>query len=570
VKRYLQDLLTASSEWINHNIKYDVHVAWNYLDLEYDKPLKCTVVLSKIVDSDRLKKGGYGLDKLSRSWLREDISGYEKAFESYLHKNKDYGVIPDDLMAPYACQDVITNRRLYKYVDDRCPEQCRRVWDTEIALTSVLVKMERRGVVIDPTELKVKHLTTLKRIFDIDYELEELTGQAFRPHVNEDCFDVICNKYGLPVLEWTEEDDEDGQPAGNPSFNKHALAKYLVYPGAPAPVIERIIEYRSLKNFASLFLEPYQRYHVGNALHPVHNQCVRTGRMSCGEPNMQQLRTEAKELIHPRKGYAYLSVDYSQIEFRTIVHYIQNPAAIAAYNANPDTDFHQLVADMIGIKRKPAKTMNFMMGYGGGKGKTVESIESNADVVGELQDRVNELIAAGRIGEDQRNAMFTTLCRRKAEDVYREYHRMLPELKRTSRYASAALLEKGYVFNLYGRHRHLPADKAHIAFNTLNQSTAADIMKDRMIALDRLLQGTDVHILLNVHDEVLFEGPSEVIMDDRTLHDIINVMEHPDVQLRVPVRTSYGRSTKHWLEANKQELKPAYDFRSCGSLEHLR
>ena len=75
-------------------------------------------------------------------------------------------------------------------------------------------------------------------------------------------------------------------------------------------------------------------------MHPDYNQTVRTGRMSCRRPNAQQLSKEAKELILPFDNQHFVSFDESQVEFRLIVHYIQDSKAIEAFNENPDTDFH--------------------------------------------------------------------------------------------------------------------------------------------------------------------------------------------------------------------------------------
>jgi DNA polymerase-1 len=442
------------------------------------------------------------------------------------------------------------------------PEQCAGVVETETRLTSVLVDMEQRGVRVDPSQLKLAEVQIISRLFEIDEELTDLVGRPFRPHVSGDCYDVLCCQYGLPVVEWTEEDEDTGEPAGNPSFNKHALKKYLSHPYAPREVVKRILEYRTLNQQRNLFVAPYQELHVDGIMHGSHNQVVRTGRLSMKAPNMQQLDKFAKDLILTRPGCSFLSADYSQIEFRTIVHYIKDESAIAAYLADPDTDFHQWLADAIGIQRRPAKTINFMIAFGGGKKKTLTSLETNEDVVKQIRDEVER--TGGGVKE------FEELCREKAEKTYRDYHDALPGIKRTSRAAAMAAEVRGYVFNLAGRRRHLPAESAHIAFNTLNQSSAADIIKERMVALHALLQGTDVHMVLSVHDELVLEGPSELMHDPRLVRDVTNVMEHPAIQLRVPLRVSYGVGDRSWLEAGSQELKLAYDPASCEGLQWLR
>lgn len=424
VRDWLRDVFAQAKRWVNHNVKYDAHVLANDLGVAPELDYVCTLTLAKIIDSDRIVRGGYGLDALALAWLREDISAYEEALQPYLTRCKDYGAVPADVMAPYACQDVLSTRRLHRYEEAQCPEECRRVWDTEVELTRVLIDVERVGMYVDPQDLRKTELLNYVKMTRIEERLEQLVGRAFRPHVNEDCFDVLCNQYGLPILGKTDK--------GDPSFDKHAMSAYSAHPDAPQDVVSLIMEYRHLNTLNNFFVTKYQELHVDRVLHPSYNQTVRTGRMSCRDPNAQQLSSDAKRLIVPRPGNVICSSDYSQIEFRIIVHYIRDEACTAAYLENPDTDFHQWVADMIPMPRRPAKNVNFMMGYGGGRSKCVAMLAANKDVVGGLLAKVEELVAAGRVKPEQRRQAFDVLCNRKASAVYDKYHETLPGLKRTA------------------------------------------------------------------------------------------------------------------------------------------
>ena len=546
---YLRMLLQTCRHWVNHNVKYDAHVAANE-GCEIPPVLVDTVTLAKIIDSDRIIRGGYGLDDLSRDWLHEDIAKYENAMKPYLFKNKDYGRIPVDLIAPYACQDVLTNRRLWAYEQYKVPEQSRPVWDTEIALTRVLFDAERRGLSVDPAKLKVKDYLVLKEMLEVEAELAGIVGCHFRPNNNNDCHEVLCGKYGLPVLAWTNPDDENA--VHNPSFDSAALLQYAAHPFAPQDVIAGIQRYRKLDTHRNLFITKFRELNVDGVLHSSYNQAVRTGRMSCKEPNMQQNDKLAKELIEPREGYAFVSTDYSQIEFRTIVHYIQDAECIAAYHANPDTDFHQWVADMIPMPRRPAKNVNFMMGYGGGERKCVKMLASNMEVVGELKEQVEQLIVEGSCAKERAQETFNVLCVNRAKSVYRKYHETLPNLRPTSYRASRVLQERGFVYNGYGRRRHLPRDKAHKAFNTLCQSHAADIQKERTVALAKRLRekGYDAYIVASVHDETVIEAKTELACNVDFIKEVVQLMESPARPLRVPIRATIGVSTRSWAEAS--------------------
>lgn len=552
------DTLDQSEEWCNHNVKYDAHVSANDLGVvvDPDYTLKCTMTQAKIIDSDRLFKGGYGIDALSRSWLKEDIAQYEQALQPYLHNNKDYGAVPPDIMAPYGGQDVISCRRLDKYIEGRMHEDCRRVSRNEIELTLLLFEMEREGMRVNPDMLKVQEIKSMNEMMALDEQMFDITGQMFRADASEDCFDILCNMYGLPVMGWTED--------GNPSFDKDTLKLYLTHADAPVELVKLMLQYRSLSTFVNFFVKPYQELHVDGVLHPSYNQAVRTGRMSCKKPNSQQLNYLAKALIIPGEGSSFFSIDDSQIEFRTIAHYTNNPTIVGAYNSNPWTDYHQLVANLCGIKRKPAKTINFLIGFGGGRALVETALGAELDLVGHLLEVAKK---QAKNPEDV-DKIYRFLRNKKAKQVYDGYHEMIPELKRVSRKAAKVAEARGYVRNLLGRHRHLPEDRAHIAFNTLNQSTAADLMKERLVTLRRKLIGTPIKFAAQVHDELLLRAPTEVLEDPRTKRDIVYHMSHPDVDMRVPVRCSYGLSAKNWAEASAGEIKE--DYEETGEFSHLR
>ena len=140
---FVSKAILNCTRWINHNVKYDAQVASNILGLEIpdDIQLVDTIVLAKLLDSDRgYGRGTYELKSLSEDWIGEDIGKYEHALTPYLKTakgdwyNRDYGQIPIDVMAEYGGQDVITNRRLFKYIWDLIPDDCEFIRDVEIQI----------------------------------------------------------------------------------------------------------------------------------------------------------------------------------------------------------------------------------------------------------------------------------------------------------------------------------------------------------------------------------------------------------------------------------------------------
>ena len=526
---WLEQVFRNSKRWINSNVKYDAHVLTNEFELEpYHGEYHDTVTTAKIIDSDRLAQGGYGLKELSRDWLHEDIGKYEWAMYPYLEgaNNKDYGRVPLDLLAEYACQDVISNRKLHHYIQRMLPEECKTLYQTEVDVTKTLFVSERRGLLTDTTQLKLFSIADLVAMLEISQELSDKLGYTLDPMSNDDLYDLLCNRYDMPVLKRTKQTEKGG--GNNPSFDKHVLEEYKGYIGAPTDIIDLCIDYRHHKILKGLFWDSWLDKAVDNVLHSDYNQSVRSGRMSCKNPNAQQTSPDAKKGIFPRPGYSFISMDYAQIEYRMIVHYIQDEAAIAAYAANPDVDFHQWVADMIGIERKPAKTLNFGMGYGMGKGKLIRSLSRDATLMTE--------------------GMSLLAMEAKAEDVFETYHGNIPNLRPTMRKACNAAMRRGFVFNAHKRRCHLPSKRAWVAFNRICQSDAADIVKEVAPtvspAFDPWLAACDVHLVAIVHDEFLWECPTEMVAEVEPY--LKRRLENPRVQYRVPIRTDSHVSSISW------------------------
>jgi len=550
--KWLKDTIETCDDWVNHNVKFDAHFA-RYEGIEFKGRLIDTIVLSKIIDSDRFN---YGLKPLSLDWLEYDPGPAEDAVKTFLGgiKSKNYGDVPADIIGEYGCQDVITNRLLYENLLRRRSERVTGVWNTEILLTPVLFDMEVGGMRVDPTQLKIKEYKILTQMLKLDEELHKLLGFAIRANTNADCHEALCGHFGLPILGWTEK--------GDPSFDKHALTAYLSHPIVAnseklKTIVEKIKEYRHIYTLLSFFVRPYQEHEVDGVLHPDYNQTVRTGRMSCRRPNAQQLSKEAKELILPFDGQTFVSYDYDQVEFRLIVHYLQNVRAMQSYEDDPDTDFHNWVAKMCEIPRDPAKNINFAIAFGGGKKKIVSMLASNVELVGNLSEKVDTLIKNGTITDENRQAMFNVLCKRRGEAVYNEYHETLPELRKKSSAAAKALALRGYVINAYGRERRLPEKIKYAAFNTVIQSTAADLMKERTVAIapryNKKIRDLEITMCASVHDNPLLNFPNEVAEDYGNLRYIRDILESPSVQFRVPIRTSCGISNKNWKIASGKE-----------------
>jgi DNA polymerase I-like protein with 3'-5' exonuclease and polymerase domains len=609
---YLRDVVGSCKNWVNPNVKFDAHFAAVDGAL-FTGRLTDVQVEAKMIDSDRLMKGGYGLDVLARDICERDIRDKEQAITVYLEqfkrgnkKCKDYSLVPSDRMGEYGCEDVISSRLVHRALVRRRPETIARIWEVENLLTPVLWDMERVGLRVDPTTLEIKQLSIMVELAALEEELHRETGMAVVPSNPGHCYELLVNRYGLPVLAWT--DDEENDDSGNPSFDSDAITSYLSHPlVATDPKLTRIIRliqrYRDQNTLLNFFVKPYLRKHVNGVLRPTYNQIVRTGRLSSKDPNSQQLSLEAKELIIPEEGHAFLSADYSQIEFRIICHYMNDPAAVQAYNENPDTDFHTFVAKMCEIDRDPAKNVNFCMGFGGGKDRVVSMLKGNMQLVGSLGDvaarcvdrgwldndfrvflgevsrrdpaKYSDLVYASRqllganvVDNSHRKTIFDLLCQRRGEEVYARYHSTFPGLKRETKAAYLACKARGFAQTVMRRMRHMPEKAAWRAFNSATQGSAADTIKERTIAIapryNAAVRHAGIDIRAQVHDEELFHGPTEVMSDPATAHALVAVLEDTEFRFRVPIRSSAAWSDRTWADTKRNKVKIERGTAACG------
>jgi DNA polymerase-1 len=536
---WLERVLSVTESWANHNIKYDCHVIANTYGEKVLAQIQrlrliCTLTLAKMLDSERLYKGGYGLEVLCEQWLGRDIMPFYNAIQPYLKGNKDYGVIPLPLLAEYACEDVIANRDLLNYIIRKLPKSCYGVKDIEIETTKTLLNIERRGFYIDFMELARAALAGKEQMLEIIQGFNEEFERPIEPHVPKDVELILLGLYKLPVLGRTKK--------GAPSFGQKTLKKYLTLPDAPRPFIEKALKYKKRHAFVTKFAVPVLNFANDGIVRAMYNQMVRTGRLSCTDPNAQAFELLAKGLIHPREGNAYIVADYSQVEYRDMAHYAKEKKIIDAYNENPDIDFHEWTAKEAGITRKLAKTLNFACGMGQGEKSTIEVMSSDEFV----QKQVKAM--EGNYLEN-----LTTYVRGVRSGYYERFPSILPTIRSLANQTKNI----GYCENIYGRRRHLMdynrgMDESRKTFSTLCQGTAADLMKERMNALERELP-KELELIATVHDEVAIEGPIEMIEDPETHKLVARIMESPDVPIAVPYRISLGTSRTSWLEAKREE-----------------
>ncbi len=517
---YVAQLLgDRATTWVNHNVKFDAHfLTCEGVDIR--AKMVDTRTLAKVVDMQRNERG-YGLKPLARVWLGLGTDEQDEVKQELRNlKTKDFGAVDSEILGKYACADVHLNRALWQAILRQRYDGIDRIWSIENDLTNTLFQIERRGLNVDLEMVEQERKAVETEIAHVE---DQVVSMGYDVDLNSPtalvrfCIETL----GLPVVAETEK--------GRPSVNSAAVASYRelaqTLPDARVGVFLGLLDlHRELSQYHALYLIGWQEWiDERGMMRPMYEQTVRTGRMSCRSPNMQQLSKRAKKLIVPAPGNSFLSRDYSQMEYRVIASICREPRILTAYQEDAATDFHTFVAQLCGIDRKPAKTINFGIAFGMGASKLVRSL-------------------AGILGSHTAEA--------ESKRILDTYHETFPTIRATSKLAEQRAKSRGWIRTLYGRRRALDEGFYFKAFNTAVQGTAADIVKERLNDLERdgLLRQEGVTIRAVVHDEVLLEGPTAIVESAEFQQYVDDLLTSVTVDLGVPFSVSGGTSSVSWAD----------------------
>jgi len=402
------------------------------------------------------------------------------------------------------------------------------LYELEQPLSGVLARMEMRGVKVDVEELKrygVELSETLEKLVAAIYEQ---AGEAFNLNSTKQLGEILFEKLGLPPVKKTKT---------GYSTDAEVLEKLAPY----HEIVGNLLQYRMLSKLQSTYVEGLQkevRAETGK-IHTYFQQTIAaTGRLSSQYPNLQNIpiRTEEgrklrKMFVPSEPGWRILAADYSQIELRVLAHISGDERMKEAF-VN-DMDIHTKTAmDVFGVSadavdanmRRQAKAVNFGIVYG----------ISDFGLSNNLGINRKE---AGRFIEQYL-------------DVFSGVRRFMEDIKKQAR-------KDGYVTTLLNRRRYLPEIHAsnfnlrsfaeRTAMNTPIQGTAADIIKLAMVRLDERMReaGVRSRMLLQVHDELVFEVPPEEL---ETMRAMVRETMESAMQLDVPLKVDVSEGS-NWYEA---------------------
>jgi DNA polymerase-1 len=430
--------------------------------------------------------------------------------------------VPIEAARQYSCEDADITLRLRELFEPQLAEQetMPLFRDIEMPLVPVLADMEWAGVSIDVAwfrSLKARFQAERERV---EQEIYAAAGEEFNINSNPQLRTILFEKLQMPVRKRT---------ATGPSTDASVLQE-LADEGFEIPAL--LMEYRELFKLEGTYLDALPALvnpHTGR-IHTSFNQTVAsTGRLSSSDPNLQnipirrELGRDIRRGFVPRKGWRFLAADYSQIELRLLAHLSRDPAFVAAFNAGGD--IHRQTASVIfGVPldqvttemRARAKTINFATIYGQG---------------------AHALSRQLKISNAEARAFIDTYFERFAG--VKEFLDTRIESARELGYAETIFGRRRYVPELRDRNFNVRAFGERVAQNAPIQGSAADLIKIAMIRIAHRLSQEKLqsHMILQVHDELVFELPPQELETLRAL--VVDEMEHA-AELSVPLVVDVG------------------------------
>ena len=522
LRPWLED---ASRPKLGQHVKYDRHVLANH-GIEVRGYVHDTMLQSYVVEVHK----PHGLDQLAVRHLGRKGLSYEDLCGKGAHQIP-FAQVDVPRAAHYACEDA-----------DMCLEVHQRLWPQiqadaglaaiyalEIDTSEALYRIERNGVLIDAPTLSAQSQQLGHRILEIEQEAYALAGQPFNLSSPKQLGEIFFDKLGLPVIKKTA--------TGARSTDEEVLERLA----QDYPLPARILEHRSLSKLKGTYTDKLAQmaYPGTGRVHTHYAQAVAvTGRLSSNDPNLQNIPIRTPEgrrvreaFVAPR-GCVIASADYSQIELRIMAHLSEDAALLKAFAEGQDVhrataaEVFGLPADQVSAEqRRYAKTINFGLIYG-----------------------MSAYGLAKALGIEPQAA----------KNYIERYFERFAGVKRYMDETRAEAKAQGFVRTVFGRRLVLPeinspngprrAAAERAAINAPMQGTAADLIKMSMVAVQKALdqQGRSTRVIMQVHDELVFEVPEAEI--DWVRSEIPRLMAGV-AHLRVPLLAEVGVGP-NWEQAH--------------------
>ena len=511
-----------STAKIGHNLKYDM-IILEKEGIRFKGLLFDTMIASHLLNPN---KPNHSLEEVAM----ENLSCRKKSFTEVLGKRGTFAEVPLDEAAPYACDDAGLSFELKGKLFDLLKSNGLEglYFDIEMPLICVLADMEMAGIKIDSEKIGGLSKEIERELDAIKRRVYFLAGEEFNINSPKQLSKVLFQSLGFQPGKKTRT---------GYSTEMSVLEELAQYHELP----REILNCRSLSKLKSTYLDvlPALINPETGRLHTSFNQTVTaTGRLSSSEPNLQNIPVRGewgrriRETFIAEEGNLLLSADYSQVELRILAHLSNDAGLIEAFRSNLDvhtrtaSEIFDVPADKITPDlRRIAKTVNFGIIYGISPFGLSETLSIDRDE-----------------------------AKKYIENYFNRYPGVRDYIEKTLEAAKA----DGYVTTLFGRRRAIPEIRnknanirqqgERLAINSPIQGTAADIIKISMINIRKRFtdQQVGARMILQVHDELLFELPSEEI---EIIKDIVKAEMEGVIRLSAPLSVEI-RDGKNWAEAH--------------------
>ncbi|MHC8516809.1 DNA polymerase [Sporosarcina sp. ITBMC105] len=493
-----------------------------------------TRIMAMSLDENR----SHRLKDLLTDWLREPSNNFDELFP-----NTQFNEVPLDVALVYAAGDTEKTLKLYDWITqwyDKRPDLRdikRLFYETEMPVARQFIDSDLRGIRFDVEGAAKLDAKLAQEEAEIQAKIYELAGQEINLNSPAQLSRLLFEDLRLTNL---------GKGSTNSRFMNRIKNEH--------PIIPLILEYKEIGKLRSSFTQKLPKdVKRDGKIHPWHNSWgAATGRFTCSNPNTQQIPAKRPEIRHLFKATAddriLVSMDYSQIELRVLAHMANETVLIEAFEQG--RDIHSTTAALISKGRytyedierdketgghpcaklrKQAKIVNFGIVYGMGASKLADTLE---------------------------------ITPKEAQEIIDNYFAGYPGIKRYMDEQHVKVAKYGYVTDFAGRKRRLQEDiKAskkdrwrlfsaqRQAGNFPIQAGAGTILKKAIVDLREVLARHDVYILLQVHDELVYDCPADI--SDEALREIQQTMENA-VKLKVPIRCDIEINPRRWAEKGRR------------------
>jgi DNA polymerase-1 len=509
-KEALQTLF--SHQIIGQNLKYDYAILKHNFDMHDLEVYGDTMIISWLLDSSL----SAGLDKMAKRYFDYEMI----PFKETVKKGETFASVELVDACKYAAEDAWMTLKLYNFFKDKLEEPLQKVAkEVEYPFINTLIALEDAGIMIDIQFFENLLKEASEKIAILTKEIYSLATREFNINSTQQLGSVLFETLGLKAGKKTKTGYSTNEKVLHDLYDEH-------------PIVPKILEYREIYKLRSTYIDPLLKLGKKAKDHRIHTSFLQTGtttgRLSSKNPNLQNIpvRTEVGRRIREgfiaKEGYTLVGIDYSQIELRLLAHFSQDSALIDAFMQ--DKDIHLETAVKLFSKeeakkmRNIAKSINFGLLYGMGSRKLAQTIHvSVAEAKSYIENyfasfpTVKNYLESIKEQAKRENCVYTLLGRRRVFD-----------------YDSANAFEKA------GYERE--------SVNTVFQGSAADLIKLSMNRLYQEMQSEDGKMLLQIHDELIFEVKEEIASSYAKKAQ--EIMENI-YQLTVPLKCSVSIG-KNW------------------------